>query len=69
MRRPEYFRQIHVLRKVLVILETHHLKLPARRFAFDLFDKDVIRRLVLGEEEAGTDSESNFDSESMASEE
>ncbi|KAL1953204.1 hypothetical protein VTO42DRAFT_3410 [Malbranchea cinnamomea] len=67
-KRPEYFRQIHIFRKVLVILENHHLKFPARRFALDLFEKEVLRRLVLGEEESGEETNSMSDSESIASE-
>lgn len=51
-----------------MILESHSFKLPSRRFVFDLFDKDVMRRLVLGEEESESDSEMISDTDSMASE-
>ncbi|KAK2737377.1 hypothetical protein FQN57_007556 [Myotisia sp. PD_48] len=47
---PECFVQVHLFQKTLTILESHHFRLPARRFALDLFDKSVIRRIVLGEE-------------------
>ena len=54
-KRPEYFRQAQLFRKTLVILESHHFRLPARRFALDLFDKGVMRRIVL-EEDSESDS-------------
>lgn len=40
-----------------MILESHHYRLPSRRFALDLFDKSVMRRIVL-EEDSDTDSDS-----------
>lgn len=69
-RHPEYFRQAHLFRKALAVLESHHFKLPARRFSLDLFDKDVLRRIVLGDEDEESDSEGQpaSDSESMDSE-
>ena len=44
-------------------LERHHYRLPVRRFIIDLFEKSVMRRLVLDEDmdeardadEAGSD--------------
>lgn len=47
MKQPERFRQPHLFQKALLILESHHYRLPARRFALDLFDKAVMRRIVL----------------------
>jgi rapamycin-insensitive companion of mTOR len=44
---PDIFLQVELFRKTLVILESHHFRLPARRFALDLFDKSVMRRVVL----------------------
>lgn len=58
MKHPEKFRQISLLQKVLVILESHHFRLLARRFALDLFDKSVMRRIVLEESSAESGSES-----------
>ncbi|WEW59098.1 hypothetical protein PRK78_004567 [Emydomyces testavorans] len=57
---PEQFRQPELFRKALVILESHHFRLPARRFALDLFDKSVMRRIVL-------EDDSEVDSDSLAS--
>jgi rapamycin-insensitive companion of mTOR len=56
---PEQFRQVELFQKTLTILESHHFRLPARRFALDLFDKSVMRRVVLEEDE---DSYSESDS-------
>ncbi|KAL4871897.1 hypothetical protein BDV12DRAFT_163315 [Aspergillus spectabilis] len=54
-KQPERFHQPHLFRKTLSILESHHFRLPARRFALDLFDKSVMRRVVIDE---GSDSDS-----------
>ncbi|KAL2012693.1 hypothetical protein VTN00DRAFT_218 [Thermoascus crustaceus] len=54
---PDSFHQVELFRKTLTILESHHFRLPARRFALDLFDKSVMRRIVL-EEDSETDSDS-----------
>lgn len=53
---PERFHQAQLFRKTLDILESHHFRLPARRFALDLFDKSVMRRIVL-EEDSDTESD------------
>ncbi|KAJ5938569.1 hypothetical protein N7466_001703 [Penicillium verhagenii] len=57
-KQPERFHQVHLFRKALCILESHHFRLPARRFALDLFDKSIMRRIVL-EEDSGSDSDSS----------
>ena len=46
LRSPELFH------KVMTILAQHHYRLPACRFVLDLFDKSVMRKLVLEEEES-----------------
>ncbi|KAL3474843.1 Rapamycin-insensitive companion of mTOR, N-term-domain-containing protein [Aspergillus californicus] len=58
-KQPEHFHLPHLFRKTLSILESHHFRLPARRFALDLFDKAVLRRIVIDEE---SDSESDASS-------
>ena len=35
----------------MAILESHTFRLPVRRFILDLFDKSVMRRVVLDDEE------------------
>lgn len=54
---PDRFRSVDLFRKTLTILESHHFRLQARRFALDLFDKTVMRRVVL-EEDSGSESDS-----------
>lgn len=39
------------------ILEAHHYRLPVRRFIIDLFDKSVLRQIVLEEEEEDDDDD------------
>ncbi|PGG99617.1 hypothetical protein AJ79_08477 [Helicocarpus griseus UAMH5409] len=48
-KKPEYFRAIPLFQKALVLLESHHFRLPARRFALDLFDKSVLKSIVHGD--------------------
>jgi rapamycin-insensitive companion of mTOR len=45
----------------MTILECHHFRLPVRRFIIDLFDKTVMRRIVLDEEESEGDTEMGDD--------
>lgn len=42
--------------KVMAILELHHFRLPVCRFVIDLFDKNVLRQIVLEEESSSDDS-------------
>ncbi|KAJ5907535.1 hypothetical protein N7495_000217 [Penicillium taxi] len=58
LKQPERFHQVHIFRKTLCILESHHFRLPARRFALDLFDKSVMRRIVF-DDDSESDSESD----------
>lgn len=37
----------------MAILENHDIRLPLRRFVIDLFDKSVMRRVVLDDESEG----------------
>lgn len=41
------------------LLERHHYRLPVRRFVIDLFDKSLMRRVVL-EDDSESDSETNI---------
>lgn len=45
------------------ILEAHHFRLPACRFVLDLFDKRVLEKIVLDEEDE-QDEEESTESES-----
>ncbi|KAF1983742.1 hypothetical protein K402DRAFT_338086 [Aulographum hederae CBS 113979] len=60
VKRPPAFQSPGVLHKVMGILESHHFRLPMRRFVIDLFDKRVMRRIVLEEDDS---SEEEVESE------
>ncbi|KAH7037790.1 Rapamycin-insensitive companion of mTOR, N-term-domain-containing protein [Microdochium trichocladiopsis] len=44
------FRQPVLFRRVLAFLETHHYRLPDRHLVIELFDKNVLRRIVYGDD-------------------
>ena len=50
-------RSLQLFQKVLVVLSSHRYRLPACRFVWDLFDRGVLRRLVLEEEGSEDDEE------------
>jgi hypothetical protein len=47
---PFRFQRTTLFLRVLAILETHHFRLPVCRFVIDLFDKKVMRQIVLEED-------------------
>lgn len=51
---PELFTSVALFRKIMLMLEKHNFRLPVRRFLIDLFDKTIMRRIVL-EEDYGDD--------------
>lgn len=60
------FRKPALFQKVMALLEAHHFRLPICRFVIDLFDKDVLKRIVLDEEdEADEEKANNFAAESQ----
>lgn len=46
------------------ILDAHHFRLPACRFVLDLFDKSVLPRIVLEDEDESDEGSSEEGSES-----
>ena len=54
----QHFRQVALFRETLAVLEHHHYGLPSHQFILDLFDRDVLRRIVLEEvdDEVGRDA-------------
>lgn len=56
-KRAPQFHDVEVFRKTMRVLERHHFRLPVCRFVIDLFDRRVLRRIVL-EEDEDEDSES-----------
>ena len=55
-KKPPGFQQPQLFRKVMSLLERHHYRLPVRRFVIELFDKNLMRHIVL-EDESESDSE------------
>ena len=55
-RYPDTFKQAALFQKALTILEGHHYRLPSRQFVLDLFDKSVMRQVVLEEESSEDDN-------------
>ena len=51
---PAPFTSVSLFRKVMCVLESYNFRLQVRRFVIDLFDKGVMRRIVL-EDDFGTD--------------
>jgi rapamycin-insensitive companion of mTOR len=49
-RHQNAFKQVSLFKKTLVLLESHHYRLWQRQFVLDLFDKGIIRRIVLEED-------------------
>lgn len=47
---PELFTSATLFRQIMLMLEKHNFRLPVRRFLIDLFDKTVMRRIVLEED-------------------
>lgn len=51
------FKQVRLFKKVMVLLEYHHFRLPMRRFVIELFEKRVLRFIVLEEESEDEEGE------------
>lgn len=54
-KKPPQFQDPEVFKKVMRILERHHFRLPVCRFVIDLFDRRVLRRIVLEEDDDDED--------------
>jgi len=61
------FKQVALWKKVMTLFECHQLRLKERRFALDLFDKSILRHIVLDEESSDEDGDEES-AESDASE-
>ncbi|KAI4107393.1 MAG: hypothetical protein L6R37_001624 [Teloschistes peruensis] len=55
-RHPEAFSSVDLYHKVRDVLGSHNFRLPVRRFILDLFDRSVMRNVVLDEEESENES-------------
>lgn len=49
------FKRPQLFRKVMILLESRHFRLTVRRFVIDLFEKGVMRQIVLEEESSDED--------------
>ena len=54
-KRPELFKSIAVFHRVMYVFECHSFGLGVMRFVINMFDKDVMRHIVL--EETSDDDE------------
>ena len=48
----------------MAVLSSHHYRLPACRFVIDLFDKTVMRKVVLEESDSESEADPDSDNES-----
>ncbi|KAL9587411.1 MAG: hypothetical protein Q9203_003524 [Teloschistes exilis] len=55
-RHPEAFSSVDLYHKLRDVLGSHNFRLPVRRFILDLFDRSVMRNVVLDEEESENES-------------
>ena len=53
---PEFFSSVALFRKIMGVLEKHNFHLQVRRFLIDLFDRTLMRRMVLEEEYGSEDN-------------
>ncbi|KAL9129359.1 MAG: hypothetical protein Q9217_002159 [Psora testacea] len=56
---PEQFGSVALFHKVMRVLENYNFRLQVRRFVIDLFDKGIMRRMVL-EDDSGNESQEGF---------
>ncbi|KAG6035001.1 hypothetical protein E4U19_005249 [Claviceps sp. Clav32 group G5] len=63
-RKPAAFRSTEFFKKVMGLMEWNHYRLGIRRLVIDLFEKNVMRQIVFGDDD---DSESSEGSESGGS--
>lgn len=62
-KKPSGFSDPHVFRRVVALMEAHHYRLAARRM-LELFERNVLRQVVFGEDE--DDEESGEESTGLA---
>jgi len=56
-RKPNAFRSTEFFKKVMGLMEWNHYRLGVRRLVIDLFEKNVMRQIVFGEEESDSGGE------------
>ncbi|QUC23647.1 uncharacterized protein UV8b_07888 [Ustilaginoidea virens] len=61
-RKPNAFRSTEFFKKVMGLMEWNHYRLGIRRLVIDLFEKNVMRQIVFGEEDGESSEASSADS-------
>jgi rapamycin-insensitive companion of mTOR len=61
MKKPACLQDTAFFHKVMKLLGQYHFRLPVLRFVIDLFDKRVMKRIVLDEDVDEDDSDSDED--------
>lgn len=56
-RKPNAFRSTEFFKQVMGLMEWNHYRLGVRRLVIDLFEKNVMRQIVFGEDEGDSDDE------------
>lgn len=56
-RKPNAFRSTDFFKKVMGLMEWNHYRLGVRRLVMDLFEKNVMRQIVFGEDESDSGEE------------
>ncbi|KAK3724154.1 hypothetical protein LTR37_001278 [Vermiconidia calcicola] len=62
-KKPPGFRSPRLFKKTMMLLASHGYGIPQWRFVIDLFDKNVLRKIVLEEEDDEEDSDGTSDAE------
>lgn len=60
-RKPNAFRSTEFFKKVMGLMEWNHYRLGIRRLVIDLFEKNVMRQIVFGEEDGESSEASSAD--------
>ncbi|EQL00834.1 cytosolic regulator Pianissimo [Ophiocordyceps sinensis CO18] len=55
-RKPKAFRSTDFFKKVMGLMEWNHYRLGIRRLVIDLFEKNVMRQIVFGDDEGGANA-------------
>jgi rapamycin-insensitive companion of mTOR len=66
LKKAEGFQKQSVFHKVMVILESHRYHLSTCHFVLNLFERDVLKQVVLDEDESSGGSEEQSSGEESA---
>lgn len=54
------FSQPQFFKKVMALLDRHHIRLPVLRFVIDLFDHDVLRQIIREDDDEVDDADTTI---------